>query len=481
MKKNGIICFSCLLLLFELSGCSLFTPKAAILSEKNRKTDQTEISIGTNTVQIILKPTENIIQTPFVTADFQSAPEKAAPENPTLLPGIEPSPSVTQTKTAENHSSPQYSFTSTPIAIPDLTVTLQPTAVPLRLIATAAPLKVQRDHSKAFLITLSIPSVTLSPTYTRTLEMTRTSIPTSSPIPATATKLFSTATKVTEPTETSTATRTASATLQKTIALFLSPTAAATETAIPTAMKGFVKPTETPIPVIFITPIIVCENNGTCVKNTVTPTQISDFELIHFSEFDNSVVVSGEIKSGSEKTYTFIANKDQVLRIGLDSSSLSKPDLILQNSIGTNIEPQQSANEMFFDLNENGWYNLKITAPDHDLSYNLELSLPERLSFSKNQSVIHLSDRINASSTRRFTIEIPAGKYLKLSLKILNGEPVDFHIYDLSSGKENSLNVNRALAWQSGKDGHKFLIEMKSVSVSVDFELTLESVQPENL
>jgi len=66
-------------------------------------------------------------------------------------------------------------------------------------------------------------------------------------------------------------------------------------------------------------------------------------------------------------------------------------------------------------------------------------------------------------------------------LKILNGEPVDFHIYDLSSGKENSLNVNRALAWQSGKDGHKFLIEMKSVSVSVDFELTLESVQPENL
>ncbi|HOW08057.1 MAG TPA: hypothetical protein PLQ28_09555, partial [Flexilinea sp.] len=157
MKKNGIIYFSCLLLLFELSGCSLFTPKAAILSEKNRKTDQTEIPIGTNTIQIVLKPTENIVQTPFAATDFPSVPEKAAPENPTLPASIQASPSITPTKTAENRSSPQYSSTATPIVIPDLTVTLQPTTIPLRLIATAAPLKVQRDHSKAFLITLSIP------------------------------------------------------------------------------------------------------------------------------------------------------------------------------------------------------------------------------------------------------------------------------------------------------------------------------------
>jgi len=481
MKKNGIIYFSCLLLLFELSGCSLFTPKAAILSEKNRKTDQTEIPIGTNTIQIVLKPTENIVQTPFAATDFPSVPEKSAPKNPTLPASIQASPSITPTKTAENRSSPQYSSTATPIVIPDLTVTLQPTTIPLRLIATAAPLKVQRDHSKAFLITLSIPSVTLSPTYTKTLEITHTLLPTYSPISATATRHFPTATKVIEPTETLTATRTASAVLQKTMTLFLSPTVAATETAFPTTTKSIVKPTGTPIPVIFITPIITCENNGTCEKKSITPTEISDFELIHFSELDNSVVISGKIKSETEKTYTFIANKDQVLRISSDSSSLPKFNLILQNNIGTNIEPQLSTNEMFFDLNENGWYNLKITALDQDLDYNLALSLPERLSFQKNQSVIELSDQLHASSARCFTIEIPAGKYLMLSLKILNGEPVDFHIYDLSSGKENSLNVNRALAWQSGKDGHKFLIEMKSESATVDYELSLESVQPESL
>lgn len=481
MKKNGIICFSCLLLLFELSGCSLFTPKAAILSEMNQKTDQAAIPDETDTIQIILKPTENVDQTPFAAANFQSISEKVEPENPTLPLSIQPSPSITQTKTAENLFSPQYSSTSTPIASSELTATLQPTTVPVKLIATTAPLKAQKNNSQAFLITFSIPSATLSPTYTKTSEMTRTSLPTSSPIPATATKHFPAETKVIKPAETLTATQSASAVLQKTVTFFLSPTVTATETALPTTTKGIVKPTGTPIPVVFITPIIVCENNGTCEKNTVTPTLISDFELIHFSEFDNSVVVSGEIKSGSEKTFTFIANKDQVLRIGSDSSSLSKSDLILQNSIGTNIEPQQLGNELFFGLNENGWYNLKITAPDHDLSYNLELSLPERLSFSKNQPIIHLADQTNASSARCFTIEIPAGKYLMLSLKILNAEPVDFHIYDLSSGKKNSFNVNQALTWQSGKDGHKFLIEMKPASGLVDFELTLEGVQPENL
>ena len=70
MKKNGIIYFSCLCSCLTFR-CSLFTPKAAILSERIAKPIDRN-SIGTNTVQIILKPTENIIQTPFVTADFQS-------------------------------------------------------------------------------------------------------------------------------------------------------------------------------------------------------------------------------------------------------------------------------------------------------------------------------------------------------------------------------------------------------------------------
>jgi hypothetical protein len=43
------------------------------------------------------------------------------------------------------------------------------------------------------------------------------------------------------------------------------------------------------------------------------------------------------------------------------------------------------------------------------------------------------------------------------------------------------LKVNRTLVWQSGKDGHKFLVEIKSESATVDYELSLESVQPENL
>ncbi len=426
--------FYLVFLLMLLTGCALFKPRSALVQEQN----ETVIAgIQTDYPQLFLQPTEERSTISVEETVPPLAADTPLLQNPTVISGTDQA--MTKTATAE----PSLTVELTKTALPEmgesvdngatLTAGLIETEV---LPATETVIKPSQEKTE-----ISLPARENTPqateiapdAFTQTIE-----VPT---VAATATS------------------RQFSATPEE-------PAATALQTQITKI-----------VPMVAITPLIPVSTT------TFTPTPKKDGPvLISFEAPAYAATLSGTLTADQPDVYTFLAKEGQYLRLRLIASGkdvklgLSHADGDL--SLPDNLQPDN----LVIRIPKEGWYSLMIRMNDEvqnaSTDYSLQLALPDKLTLTKNVSVLHLQDELEANGSWRFTAQVEKDFLLQLKLSVPEETKYQLRLIDLELGDMVEIEDSRSIDWLSEKgSGRTYLVELLNGSGQAVFDLTLEQMR----
>ena len=410
----------------------MFTPRSALESERTQSAEVTltETSVPTATTTKSASVTETTM--PTITATSTEVLTDTAEPTVAMTETLIPTETVTET--------------SVPTATTTVSATVTETSV---LTVTATASEIPTDTAE--------PTVAMTETLIPTETATETSVPT-----ATMTA-SATVTETSVPTVAVTATATQQAAVIQIQSTILSVTQVAPKS---TEIPPYASPeTSSALPEIIITPLVP----------TASPKTFS--EMLYFSELNNEAQVQISLEAGSSRHYTFLTNGDNYLILSAEKAP-NDTILVLRNSYGTELFSAQGkiSSEMVY-LQEGGWYSIQVTSLREPSDYQLNLIMPEKLAFFRNQTSIGVVQELDAGSVRRFTISKSADKLLKLTLTSAENGEIALSILGIGSDQQHVFETNEPISWSSDTIAETYLIEIRSADQPTQIELALEIVQ----